>query len=75
MRSARALRLERGGREVGSRSGMYVRRLRGEGSIACVSCYMEVRARRVARGLHSALEVEGPEGTRGLHSALEDGRR
>ena len=69
------LRLERGEREIGSRGGMYMCRLRGERSIACVSCYMEGRARRVARGLHSTLEVEGPEGARGLHSALEDGRR
>lgn len=54
---------------------MYMCRSRGERSIACVSCYMEGRAKRMAKGLHSTLEVEGPEGARGLHSALEDGRR
>ena len=75
MRSARVPKLKRKEREVESRSGMYMCRLRGERSIACVSCYMEGRARRVARGLHSTLEVEGPEGARGLHSALEDSRR
>ena len=64
MRSARVPKLKRREREVESRSGMYMCRLRGERSIASVSCYMEERARRVARGLYSALEVEGPESGR-----------
>ena len=58
------LRLERGETEGGGRSGVHVSRLRGKRSIASVSCYMEERARRVARGLYSALEVEGPESGR-----------
>ena len=58
------LRLERGETEGGGRSDVHVSRLRGERSIASVSCYMEERARRVARGLYSAFEVEGPESGR-----------
>ena len=51
---------------------MYMCRSRGERSIACVSCYMEGRSTRVAKGLHSTLEDEDPEGAKGLHSTLED---